>query len=157
MPELPPPSVTANPPPSQLYTAAGPLTPVAVTLVNVAAPPVCSCRAKVPVPAMVTLFRETPLTVPSTHWTASNGVCSISALATLIGPVVAPWLASNHRAATPRSQFGARLPSRILVLFERVVVPTGVELKRCPTWMPPPWVIPVSTTRLPETVLSWPP
>src|ERR1022692_4164634 len=127
MAELPPPSVTANPPPSQLYTAAGPLTPVAVTLLNVAAPPVCSCRAKVPVPAIVTLLSDTPLTVPSTHWTASNGLCSISALVTLIGPVTEPWLPSNHSAPTPNCQFGSRSPSRIMVLLEIVVVPTGVD------------------------------
>lgn len=106
---------------------------------------------------MVTLFRLTPLTVPSTHWTASYGLCSISALLTLIGPVIAPWLPSNHSAPTPNCQFGSRLPSRIRVLFDTVVVPTGVEVKRCPTWMPPPWARPVSTTRLPLTVLSWPP
>ena len=34
---------------------------------------------------------------------------------------------------------------------------TGVEVKRWPTWMPPPWLMPESTTRLPDTVLSWPP
>ena len=132
-------------------------TPVAVTLVNEAAPPVCSCSANVPVPAIVTLFRLTPLIVPSTHWTASNGLCSIRSLVTLIGPVTAPWLPSNHSAPTPNCQFGSRSPSRIMVLFEMVVVPTGVDVKRCPTWMPPPWVIPVSWTRLPVTVLSWPP
>ena len=75
MPELPPPSVTTKPPPSQLYTGEPTLvtapTPVAVTLVNVAEPPVCSCRAKVPVPTIETLLRLTPLTVPSTHWIAS--------------------------------------------------------------------------------------
>ena len=128
-----------------------------MTLVNVAEPPVCSCIAKVPVPAMVTLFSETPLTVPSTHWTASNGLCSIRALLTLIGPVIAPWLPSNHSAPTPNCQFGSRSPSRIRVLLEIVVRPTGVEVKRCPTWMPPPCEMPESTTRLPVTVLSWPP
>ena len=132
-------------------------TPVAVTLVIVAVPPVCSCRAKVPVPTMDTLLRLTPLTVPSTHWMASNGLCSISALVTLIGPVTAPWLPSNHSAPTPNCQFGSRLPSLIIVLLEMVVRPTGVELKRCPTWMPPPWVMPVSSTRLPVTVLLLPP
>ena len=89
MPELPPPSVTVKLPPSQLYTGAGPLTPVAVTLLNVAVPPVCSCRAKVPVPAIVTLLSETPLTVPSTHWTASNGLCSTQE-AVQVPPTIIP-------------------------------------------------------------------
>ena len=128
-----------------------------MTLVSVAVPPVCSCRAKVPVPAMVTLLRLTLLIVPSTHWTASYGLCSISALLTLIGPGPQPWLPSNHSAPTPNCQFGSRSPSRIIVLLEIVVRPTGVEVKRCPTWMPPPWVMPESTTRLPLTVLLLPP
>ena len=74
-----------------------------------------------PAPAMVTLLRLTPLIVPSTHWIASYGLCSISALDTLIGPVIAPWLPSNHSAPTPNCQFGSRLPSRIMVLLEMVV------------------------------------
>ena len=68
-----------------------------------------------------------------------------------------PWLPSNQSAPTPNCQFGSRLPSRIRVLFEIVYRPTGVELKRWPTWMPPPWVMPVSTTRLPVMVLLLPP
>ena len=44
-----------------------------------------------------------------------------SALLTLIGPVIAPWLPSNHSAPTPNCQFGSRLPSRIRVLLEMVV------------------------------------
>src|ERR1700756_569206 len=106
---------------------------------------------------MDTLLRLTPLTVPSTHWIASNGLCSISAFDTLIGPVTAPWLPSNHSAPTPNCQFGSRLPSRIMVLLEIVVRPSGVEVNRWPTWMPPPWVMPESTTRLPVTVLLLPP
>ncbi len=153
---LPPPSVTAKPPP-QLYTRSGWSTLVAVTLVNVAAPWACSCMAKVPAPLMVTSFSDTPLTVPSTHWTASKGLSSISALVTLIGPVTEPCSPSNHSAPTPNCQFGSSWPSRIMVLLLTVVRPTGVEPKRCATVMPPPWLMPVSSTRLPVTVLLLPP
>src|SRR5579863_2608909 len=106
---------------------------------------------------MVTLLRLTPLIVPSTHWTASKGLCSISALDTLTGPPPQPWLPSNHSAPTPNCQLGSRSPSRIMVLLEIVVVPSAVEVNRWPTWMPPPWVMPESTTRLPVTVLLLPP
>ena len=59
----------------------------AALLATAGSPPACSCRANVLVQAMVTLLSDTPLTVPSTHWTASNGLCSIRSLVTLIGPV----------------------------------------------------------------------
>ena len=87
---------------------------------------------------MDTLLRLTPLTVPSTHWIASNGLCSISALDTLIGPVTEPWLPSNHSAPTPNCQFGSSWPSLIMVLLEMVVRPRGVESNRCAAVMPPP-------------------
>ncbi len=43
---------------------------VALTLVKLAAPGLCSCRAKVPVPLMFTSEKLTPLVLPSMKWMA---------------------------------------------------------------------------------------
>ena len=54
-------------------------------------------------------------------------------LSTVIAPSIESSRASNHSAPMPKPKTRSKLPSRISVLLRMSVLPSEVDVNRCPT------------------------